>query len=486
MTSRGDITNERLRRLDSARSTNDAITCDEVIREIEEQRDLLQYEVDGWCIWPLLRFPTQMILQALEPVLSAVRDPFATVRLTAGAINDMVSLIRLPRAPFICKTFSSALGEQTGNRYKDIWFDDLLAGDASVRVRTLNSPAFRQRRAFALVPENITTAHIDFAAAAARRFHLPNKVRAACAAVSSVLNEELGKFAPSTAWIEAQVRHFIVAKEAYKRIIRRVKPRWALTVDASEHALYAAALEMGVGTVEFQHGYSDRFHSAYSWTRSALARKDRMPLPQRIFLYGDHAHREFDFHGFWGSALATVGNMRIDSYRRNERVAQADVIKVVVTTQGIAVPELISFIRGFLTAGAKQPLQVAVKLHPIYDDRKPEYAAALAADPRVTVYRASEGPSTYMLLRGADYNVTISSSSHYDALGLGAQTVVLPLRSYQSAKLLADDGYALLAESPSALAQITADRQRARNEMAPEFFFKPGAIQNIRRELGLR
>ena len=98
-----------------------------LIREIEARHDLLQYEVDGWCVWPLLRFPVALALMDL-PFTKNSKESFTRRELLVMAAKDLFRLIFPRKSRYAVITLSSALMEQEGARYKDVFFDDLLEG----------------------------------------------------------------------------------------------------------------------------------------------------------------------------------------------------------------------------------------------------------------------------------------------------------------------------------------------------------------------
>ena len=83
--------------------------------------------------------------------------------------------------------------------------------------------------------------------------------------------------------------------------------------------------------------------------------------------------------------------------------------------------------------------------------------------------------------------MSIASASHYDAIGLGVPTVVLPLQTHELVLPLCRAGHAHFAQTPEALADLVlAWRTLRLPENVSEYYFKQGARANIRRELDLR
>src|SRR5262249_32105476 len=140
----------------------------ERIRQIETRYDFLQYEIDGWCAWVVLRFSVAVAF-ANEPMVS--KSNLSALQQIGIAVADIAKLLRVRTARFVVKTFTSGLVEKTGGRYKDVWFDDLLAevGD-HFKIETVNNPNFLKRRHEALIRSDLTTTCFDIAARILARF----------------------------------------------------------------------------------------------------------------------------------------------------------------------------------------------------------------------------------------------------------------------------------------------------------------------------
>ena len=92
----------------------------------------------------------------------------------------------------------------------------------------------------------------------------------------------------------------------------------------------------------------------------------------------------------------------------------------------------------------------------------------------------------FELLQRANLHVSIASASHYDAIGLGVPTVILPFSTHDVVLPLYQRGHAALARTPEDLARTVRTWQNLRvpSEVSTQYF-EPGAQANILRELGL-
>lgn len=462
-------------------------TVEERLRQLEIQHQLFDYEVDGWCVWPRLRFWVATVLYDL-PLSESPSAGFSLAGRAQLALRDLPRLLKPRRARQLIKTYSGALLEQAGPRFKDVFFDDLLnqIGDF-YKLETISRPGDWPRSQTALIKRDVTTAWFDLAPGVLARLRQPRQISDVARSLSACLQRETGRAVFSERLVRLHLLNFYWSKQLYGRLLDRVQPRYVLTADPGEYALAAAAKEHGVQVLEYQHGFLDRDqHPAYAFAAHAAPYRARMPIPDRLLLYGEYWRQELAANHFWGEALRVVGSLRMDHYRhRRAATSRSDVCSIVLTTQGIDVPKLIEFVADFAAQLDRAvDYRLTIKLHPFYETSKALYEAAFATNPRIEVFLGGEAPSTFELLSRAHLHLSVSSTCHYDALGLGVPTVILPLTTYQVVQQLHAQGQALLARTPADLADIVRHwREHAVPADNSELYFQSGALENFKREL---
>jgi hypothetical protein len=456
-----------------------------MLRELESRHDLWQLRLDGWSAWVLLRWAVAMGLAKLP--FTYPRARLARQQRLALAVGDILGWLRLGPSTVLVQGYSSALLEEEGGRFKDIWLDDLVRRLQSVvKIEQVNSRQFLDRHRHALVPGLMTTELLDALCSVLLRVRRPVAASAVGRQLAQLLRLELGTEAPSVAVIETTLAVFHWKRRLWARVLARVAPRVVLITDPGEFALVAAAKERGASVVEMQHGIIDRYNPSYSWPAAAVPHRAAMPIPDLMFLHGEHWRRELAGAQFWGDALRVVGNPRVDLYR-SERARRhgGDKRRLVFTSQGIAVKEAADFLaRCMELARGTVELEVVLKLHPVYDEETKDYAERLGTFANVRIVRGNEAPSTLALLASADVHLSISSATHYDALALGVPTVVLPLPSHETVAPLVEAGHALLAADPTQLAALVTGPALPRPDPSVSAYYcEPGAVDNILREL---
>lgn len=463
------------------------IQADEFLRAFEAEADLLRHEVDGWCVWPLLRTAANAMLQAAPVERMPRLDRWERLSLS---FMGLPRLIFLPRRRWLITSFSSARMEEIDGRFVDIFFDELLVGAKDwFKIEMVNSPAFRGHARACLVKSDMYLDPITLAVSVLERCRRQPEIEQTAAELSAALCREprFASFTPQ--YVSRVLMGFHWGRKVWSWVLRRIGPEQVMRADNADHAVTAAAKGLGIGVIEFQHGVADRFHPAYSWSTYALKYKSKMPIPDRVFTFGAYWQRQLMVGQFWGDALRPVGSLRMDYYRKlREQVQQRDgVPTILVTTQGVERERLIAFFSEFLRyCHGKLALRVCFKLHPVYDTDKTPYAEAFSRFDNVVVRLGSEQPSTFELLTTARWHASVSSMCHYDALGLGVPTIILPFSTHEAVAHLHEEGFAWMAHSPRELTELLLDpRSHECRQACSTYFYARDARNNIKRELGI-
>jgi hypothetical protein len=467
----------------------DLIESNQKIQEIETSQDLLRWKIGNWSVWPILRF---FVCAALANLTIDVADIKLSIpEHFQQLLHDLYSLNKEKHPQALLYVASSNRVERENNYYKDVIFDDLLRYlYGFFKVETINNKYYRERSQSALYPSGMTTSGILLLANILSRFIWSPGVDNVTQKIYSSLQESLLEVNFRPSYLRRILTKYYWTKRIYGSLISFIKPKIIFLQAAyTNHALVAAAKEADISVIEFQHGVIDRYHPGYSWTRYASCYKNQMLIPDRIFVYGDYWQKELSGNGFWENELRSVGSLRIDQYR-NQPVSSIDgkillhkkVIKIIVTTQALDVERLISFLLEFLKF-TTTPVELFIKLHPREYNRQP-YEVAFSNYSNVHFVSGHETPSTFELISMADYHASIHSTCHYEALGLGTPTIILPLTNHERMLRLCElaPGYAMVAESPVEMGQIVLQARSVPQEIS-SYFFRENAVMNMLDEL---
>jgi hypothetical protein len=353
------------------------------------------------------------------------------------------------------------------------------------KVETINNPSFIGRRENADMPADITSTFFDLGASVSARLGRARDLDRLAAELAPRLRSSFDSEAFSEQWIAHTLHYFRESRRLWRMALKRLSPKAVLIGDSNEYGTVAAAKDLGIPVVEMQHGINDRYHAGYSWTRYALPYKKCMPVPDRLLLYGTHWRDELAAGGFWGDSLRVVGSPQIDRHRRLAGDRTTGPRTILFTGQGIDTGRVAQFLREFLNLAADQNIRLVVRRHPFYEVDKTRYTNAFTGlEGCTSVLGGSDKPSTFELLRNAALHISISSATHYDALGLGVPTAVLPFTMHDVVLPLCRAGHATLVETPAALLELlnNADKMRVPDSVRTGYFAEH-AVDNISREI---
>jgi hypothetical protein len=462
------------------------------ITEIENLHDIWQYQINGYCVWQILRFRISTDMSQM---------PFGTNSLTkskllrifgllSDTIKDLIGIIFSRRADLLALTCSSALAEEVNGRFKDVYFDDLLINyNSCFKIETINSKNFSNRRKLALVKVNITEAAFDlFTSILAKCLKGSTEINRISAILSDIIVNETHLEYYSQAVLSNIINSFIWKKHLYSLMLKKLKPKYILLIDTSRFEITAAAKELGIKVIEFQHGIFTKYHPDVL-SSNAKPFKRNLIIKDKYFLYGDYWKQQLDLNEFYDNELRVIGNPRIDNYRalRSEYLKKFadDIFRIVLTTQNLDTEKLIKFMTGFLDlAEGRIKYLLYIKLHPSQEGSKVHFEDIFKNNKNVLVLLGNEEPNTFELIAMASCHVSIGSACHYDSIGLGVPTIVLPLAGHEIVLNLVKIGHASLAETPAELLNIILHKKfvPVTSEIS-ESYFKAGALSNMKNEL---
>ena len=464
-----------------------------LVSELEEKNDLFNITLEGYSAWRIVRSKVLNKMQQYPFVdrrPSYLRIEWLFERLLLF-IPDLISILSARPASFFVKSFSSALNDQVDGYYKDVYFDDVMViAGSCFKVETLNNLSYSSRRKKALLPAVLTTAAIDLISAFCMLVFPSKASSRAAAQIIDILHKEPILFKIKIGDIKLTLKRFYWLKRIYLYLLRKVSPSHVLVADSGEFALLAASQECKIRSVEFQHGVFIREHPD-ALPKLKIANRRSLLLPDKLFLYGNYWKEQLLESEFLDDELRVVGNPRIDLFRKiragNERSLGGSPIKILVTTQGVDRERLIDFLLGFAkSANGVIQYTLTIKLHPISDRDKIPYIRAFKGYPNVQILLGSEQPSTFDLLARSDIHASIASAVHYDALGLGVPTIIIPLAGHEIIQPLVDAGHAKISHTPVEMLKLVRDLKHILiTSDISDYYFAPNSIHTICEELGI-
>ena len=466
----------------------------EFLHQFETKYDLYQYSIDGWSAWATVRshvansFATMSFKEPISPFHNA------RIKRYVFAIKDLPKLVWPPKARYVFRAHTSALRELEAGYYKDIFLDDLLRCMKSTdyfKLEDINSEDFFKKRSQALIKSDASTLSFGLISSLLAKFGRPRSVSRIAAAMSAIFIKIPELRSLTQAKIGNIFLSFYWHKKLFGWLFDRTQPEYLMMPTNGHYPMVAAAKERGIKVIEFQHGSPNGQKVNYSWPKEAKPFKPELPIPDLIFLYGEYFQQELMKHGFWDVELIPIGSIRMEQYREIRSTYKLsknyEICNLLVTTQGIQTEALVDFLCEFIEIAKNRiKIKLVIKLQPNSENDKTPYTRLLEAGDHVDVLLGTEFPSTFELMSQTDFHMSIFSTTHFEALGFGIPTVILPFLNHEIMLPLYESGHAFFAKTPLDLLNIILNNANFKiPESVKNYYLKPCALENIKKQLRL-
>lgn len=224
-------------------------------------------------------------------------------------------------------------------------------------------------------------------------------------------------------------------------------------------AFVAGARDVGVRTIELQHGFISRFHLGYSWPgRPAVPN-----TPDAMWCFGD----------FWGETTPLPGGMTTRAIGApyvkalaGTFVPERNKALVVFTSQGVIGDRL--FDAAVVTARRRPEKQVIFRLHPsegleIYKER-----FSRISDVPNNFSLSHRDPNIFALLSKAEIQVGVFSTTLFEGMALGTRTVVIDMPGVEYMRPVVARGDAILV---SDVEELVSRLDEAPLAAQPHFYY---------------
>lgn len=452
-----------------------------LIQDFEQRHDAFAIREGGVSLWRLMRFEASVQLQNLE--------------LRRSPIRRSQLLLSLPRAAwqfatarkgyrYIGKTSNSGLRDKRNGTYRDIYFDDLIdAVPGGALFSSLDATGFDHNSRNAHRQPVFDDTAVVVGSAVMGRVLGRRSPSEASASLAERITEGLGLADFTAARVQRKYDVFRHRTALYRHVLKRFGVRCVLAANTGLFPLIAATRALRIPYIEIQHGDFGVHHPESLPVSAFETGVEGLLLPDRLAVFGQR-----DMERLAGTALGELGRLRAigapaiaagRALRETSFRTDPALPVITFTSQGFAREQVDRFITEFLAA-SPGPMRFIVRLHPGYDGDGANYRAIAAADPRLVVMPGDAAPSTHEVIAQSDLHVSISSTCHYDALGIGTPTAVLGLPGHASMAELVETGMAQRVDTPEQLALMV--RQRSWGLVTAgqsSYFFRPGYIENM-------
>lgn len=452
------------------------------VRDFERRTGVFAERVNGTAVWQLIRFEVSVRIQGL----GLERAPAGRRRLVGSLLRGFMQFFRLPRSSYFCKTFDSAYRRESREGFEDIYFDDLKpVMPDMIKVSSCDAAGYEQRIAKASTPPVFDDTSVIALSAILGRVFPVVVSNPAFETISRAITSELGFEDYTPARVRRVYNVFWWRVMLYRLVLWRVRPKAVLCPDNGQFGLMKAAQHFGIPYIEMQHGVFTHVHPNALPPDLSEEEARGLLMPSSFAVYGKFSADVL--HESWlymNNRVHPVGAPFLERARavRASQYKPGDIPRITLSTQGIARRALGNFIAEFLRLCDEQ-FELVIKLHPAYDHDQNFYEELFGSDPRVVIDSGASANSTHTFIARSDFHISISSTCHYDALGIGTPTGVLALETHESVADLLDVSGVCLIETPADLAELVRGRSfGVVPDETSRYFFEhdfPGRVEAV-------
>lgn len=418
------------------------------IYEVLEQADavpgVLDVEIGEWLAWPAIKVLIYArLFNALDDLPMAMpstkrvfRGAALGSRLPATWLRLRSALAALPRRaqrPRVAWLSGSYARRGVDGVTRDALFGELPSElGAHAEQLWLQPP---------VVPDGDGGIHAesvyDIATDWSNQLTSLQRFRPAVRASADALAQKLNAITPEVGGLSWQrvcldaLSIFEARRIAWTRVFDYLRPDVVIMTNAPYlSGQVAAAKACGAVVAEFQHGLFGPRCPEYGWPAVAAAKRARMPVADKLFVFGDRFRDAALKNGFWrGDDVRAIGSAAIERIR-DFAPPSSDASgprRLVFLTQPSTRDEAIAFWRQVLSrvaSGSLPPVRLTIKVHPVERDRSSGYAALASEYALLCRIAAPDEDAIQVML---DHDVVIGYTSYglIEAVGLGRAAVSL-------------------------------------------------------------
>lgn len=470
----------------------------EILEQADHVRGLRDVAIGNWLAWPAVKVLLYArLFNALDdvpmsnaPARRAFNGASLGSRLPATWLRLRNALAAIPAPssrPRVAWMSGSYLRRDSDGVPRDAIFADLPSELAPHAEQIWLAPPHVADVAGGIHAQTIYAIATDWAnqLSSAQRFR--PAVRAAAGSLADAL-VTITPHARELSWrrlcLDA-LSLFEARRIAWTAVFKRLRPRVVIMTNAPySSGETAAAKTCAAVVVEFQHGLFGPRCPEYGWPGSYAALRSRMPVADRLLVFGELFAGAAVKNGFWRPAdVRAIGSAAVERARATTPAGDPSAMRrVVFLTQPTTRGEAIAFWQEVLErveAGSFPSMSLTIKVHPSERDRSSEYASLVMAHPAICCL-AGAGDDAIKVMLEHDVVVGYTSYGLIEAVGLGRLAVSISGRQTPGGvfALCPIPGAATAiptVSSPSELATVIARAMPAADAAAGRGFFAPQA-----------
>lgn len=453
----------------------------EKILEREAQYHLCTREINGFQYWQYERFQVNKYMRQIdEPDLA--RDKINILQLckyylcnrcyTKQAQTTDVCFISHPRRQFIEDHYECIYTDALAKKFSNtVTFENFFARDhlepiASANVIYMDRPVIESElyeRLMGLLK---------------REKRVSDKIyKELSVALNGLLtHEQLREISKRGA---KDYYRYQYLRMRFKKILKRMNPK--LVVEVVSYVpkcmiINELCKDMGIQTIELQHGWIGRDHVAYNYAPGSVVKQ----FPDKIYLFGEYYKTKASFPISQDNLIITgfpYYERELQKYK--ERRRKDTRYTILFLSQGSYAKSLPQLAVDLRKVTDENQVRILYKLHPIeYHDW--QQTSPLLLEKGIEVIGAKDMP-LYECFANSDVQIGAYSTAIYEGLGFGLRTIIVEKNSGDFFRDLIDAGIIETFETVSDL--IVKIKNHKPITYNTSYFWKENALYNLEREL---
>jgi len=400
--------------------------------ELEGKHGLLELEINGVLVWQYMRMKIYYDIAEKTKVLEEAHAHKQTI---VGTIKKIYSYSRgvLLFNPFIgCKNIIDEIiidhprSKLLGNKNIDIYTYYYLKKIESTRKTyiVLERPFFNECH---IKTDKKNRKYLDIFILIGKIYSVFNPARitnreyAVLDMIEDAVNLEFNINTDLRNQMINGIGQFHINYKLYKKLFSTVKPRkLSVLVGYAYGDAIKAAKDLGIETVEIQHGTFSKYHLGYSFPGRV---KDLDYFPDKFMAWGEY-WKKLNVIPLSEKNIIISGFTHFNNLRERYTDVVRNPRQILILSQGALGPQIADNILEQIESLISYP--IVYKLHPGEYSRWQEYTSLvkLSKYPNVSIVKDED---LYRLFAESAFQIGVFSTALYEGLGFDCRTILLEL-----------------------------------------------------------
>jgi hypothetical protein len=396
----------------------------EFILKLEDKYDLLNFEIDGVKPWQLMRVSIDYDLGKIAGIMET---PHSKLTLKHKVVNAY-SLIKsfLFYNPFLASkaniiVFSYPRVKKVNNEYIDIYthyfINELLEKNENfIEIETpflgkhlTNKKDYKYYLDFFMISRKLFSRFITI------RDKKLDKIKK----IEKEIEQKIGKYDLNSLFLKT-VKMYKIEYFLYSKLFSKLKPKKIyVVVSYSFGSMIKAAKDLGIETIEFQHGNFSKFHFGYYFGED---KKNLDYFPDKFYVWNEYWKNRINFP----IADENVVVKKFDYLENRKKLYSNKKIdnQAVVLSQGVFGDILAKKILDNWDYFKR--FDLIYKLHPGEYERYKKYKNLMRLEKEFNI-KIVKDIDLYELFSTSEYQIGVFSTAIYEGVEFGCKTILLDL-----------------------------------------------------------